>query len=170
MTQKENRMRKLFKIYYVSWQKLSFNHTRWECNMLIIPKHKSIIHCNTSNRTKTETAKHVMFFIGSIDTLPPPPFFRSLELLRWPIEHYGLVSVAVRHLLTTSSQELLSQSLPILPRSICRVRRQGIVNLVSPIPRGDNLGAKVISVKSSLLLCIYKINWVHRNDDQGSFY
>ena len=45
-------------------------------------------------------------------------------------------SVIVRRALTSSSQELLGQSLPNLERSICRVRRQEIVNFMTYTPKG----------------------------------
>ena len=57
------------------------------------------------------------------------------------------LSCILRCALTSSTQELLRQSWPNLVCSICRVRRQEIVNFMPPppIPRGGNSG--VISVK-----------------------
>ena len=55
-----------------------------------------------------------------------------------------LLWVGVRRPLTFSSQELPGQSLPNLVCSICRVRRQEIVNFMTPTPRGDNFGMKSV--------------------------
>ena len=62
---------------------------------------------------------------------------------------------SVRRALTSSSQELLGQSLPNLVCSIRRVRRQGIVNFMIPIPMGCNFGIKSVKLmyfSKSLLL------------------
>ena len=57
---------------------------------------------------------------------------------------YGLTSVVVRRALTPSSHELLSKSLPNLVCSICRVRRQNIINFMITTPRGGNFGVKTV--------------------------
>ena len=49
------------------------------------------------------------------------------------------------------SQELHCQSLPNLVCSICRVRRQVIVDFINPSPRGDNFGAKSFKLESQLI-------------------
>ena len=48
--------------------------------------------------------------------------------------------------LTSSSQELLGQSLPNLVCSICRVRRQEIVNFMTPTQRGGSFGVKSVKL------------------------
>ena len=89
---------------------------------------------------------------------------------------YGLASVVVRRALTSSSQELLGQSSPNLVCSICRVRRQEIVNFMTPHPKGRNCGGKKCKIdvflkkSSSLLPGIDQTNQVCSNDDQGRVY
>ena len=78
--------------------------------------------------------------------------------VRWPIAMAWRPSLTVvRHPLTTSSQELLGQSWPHLVSlcSICRVRRQEIMNFIAPTPRGDNFGIK------SLKLMYFSQNLFH---------
>ena len=55
-------------------------------------------------------------------------------------------SCVVRRLLTSYSQELLGQSKPYLVCSICRVRKQEIVNVMTPIQRGGNFGVKSVKL------------------------
>ena len=75
---------------------------------------------------------------------------------------YGLASI-VRHGLTSSSQEILGQSVPNLVCSIGRVRRQETVNFT---PRGGYLGVK--SVKLMYILKIVFSSPEHcSNDEQG---
>ena len=52
---------------------------------------------------------------------------------------HGLASFTVHRALTPSSQELLGQSEPNLVCSICIVRRQEIINFMTPNPRGGLL-------------------------------
>ena len=49
---------------------------------------------------------------------------------------YGMASIVVRRPLTFSYQKLLNQSWPNLVCSIFRVRRQEIVNFMTPHPKG----------------------------------
>ena len=62
------------------------------------------------------------------------------------LSYYGLASVVVRRALTSSSQELLGQSEPNLVCSICRVRRQEIVNFMTPPSRGGNFRVKSVKL------------------------
>ena len=71
----------------------------------------------------------------------PEKIFRPPESLRWPIARGWLPASSVVHYLTSSSQELLGQSLPNLVCSICRMKRQEIVNFTNP--RGGNFGVKI---------------------------
>ena len=48
--------------------------------------------------------------------------------------------------LSTSSQELLGQSLPNWVCSICRVRRQEILNFITPTPKRGNFGVKSVKL------------------------
>ena len=48
--------------------------------------------------------------------------------------------------LTPSSQELQSQSLINLVYSICKVRRQEIVNFMTPYPKGRYFGVKSVNL------------------------
>ena len=79
--------------------------------------------------------------------------------------------ILVRHPLTSSSQELLGQSLVC---SICRVRRQEIVNFMTPVPRGGNFGVKsvklILKKSSSPLPGIVQTKLIYSNDDQGRVY
>ena len=61
----------------------------------------------------------------------------SGDLLLW------IGVILVRHPLTSSSQELLGQSLVC---SICRVRRQEIVNFMTPVPRGGIFVVKSVKL------------------------
>ena len=66
----------------------------------------------------------------------------------------------MRHTLTSSSQELLCQSYPNLICSIYRVRRQEIINFMTPIPRGGNLGVKSVKFMYFLKdLLLYSRAW-----------
>ena len=64
----------------------------------------------------------------------------SGALLLWVHLHCHSLSVVCR-VLTSSSQELVDRSLPNLLCSVCRVRRQEIVNFMTPHTR-DNFGVK----------------------------
>ena len=87
-------------------------------------------------------------------------------------------SSAVRRAsLTSSLQKLLGQSLPNLVCSICRVRRQEIVNFMTPThPKGRLFWGKKCKIdvylkkSSSLLPGIDQTNQICSNDDQGRVY
>ena len=49
---------------------------------------------------------------------------------------YQLLRIGVRRPLTSSSQKLLTQFSPNVVRSIFRVRRQDVVNFITPHPKG----------------------------------
>ena len=73
--------------------------------------------------------------------------FRSPETLRWSIAMGWRTSwYVVFRVITSSSQELLHQSLPNLVFSICRVRRWDISNFLTPTPREENFGVKSVKL------------------------
>ena len=101
-----------------------------------------------------------------------PPFwnFKSPELIRWLI---GLASVG-RLLLTSSFQELLSQSLPILECRVCRSSK--FLDPRSTPQRNFLGGIKIVKLmyffkQSSLLLSIDQTNYqVYCNDELRKFH
>ena len=64
-------------------------------------------------------------------------------------------STIVSYLLTSSSQELLGQTLPNLVCTIFRVRRQEIVNFMNPTPRGIHFGVKKCKIDVFLKNLLY---------------
>ena len=82
---------------------------------------------------------------------------------------YGLASVVVRRPLASSSQEQLSKSKPNFLCSICRVRRQEILNYMTPIPRGGGGNCRVKSVTWMYFLKIF-FSYLGHNSDKLSAY
>ena len=95
------------------------------------------------------------FRLGRKDLLLLCFLGHSGDLLLW-VGVRRHASRVVRRPLTSSSQELLSQSLPNLVCSICRLRRQEIVNFMTP-------GAGALALGCCQISQIVKMHYFFKN-------